>query len=135
MSGRKQLSPRAALGLMAVLCLLFAAALLLSASGGAEEPLRVDAAAVGRERLLTGGDEQPRTALELLPGEKLELNTATAEELQKLPGIGDVLSQAIVDHRQEHGPFQSVEELLQVPGIGEKRLDAIRDLVTVEPEG
>ena len=64
-------------------------------------------------------------------GEAVDINTATAEELQELMGIGPVLSQAIVDYRAEYGPFQSVDELLAVNGIGEAKLDGIRDEVTV----
>ena len=130
MSGRKRLSGRAALGWMAGLCLLFSAALLLFGNGALREELAPEASAAP-ERTLQGGNDPAQTALELLPEEKLDLNSATAEELQKLPGIGETLSRAIVDYREEHGPFRSVEELLQVPGIGEKRLDEIRDLVTV----
>ena len=130
MSGRRGLSRRAALGLMAAACLLFALALWL---GGSRETLRLEAAAEP-ERMLEGNNEEERVALELLPGEKLNLNTATAGELERLPGIGKTLSRAIVDYREEHGPFRSVDELLEVPGIGQKRLDGIRDLVTVEEE-
>ena len=61
----------------------------------------------------------------------LDVNTATAEELQGLMGIGPVLAQAIVDYRAEHGPFRSVDELLEVSGIGEAKLDGIRNEVTV----
>ena len=129
---RGRLSGRAALIGMAALCLLFSGALLLFGSGGLQAELSPETAAAP-ERSLQGGNDPEQTALELLPEEKLDLNTATAEELQKLPGIGEVLSQAIVEYREEHGPFQSVEELLQVPGIGQGRLDNIRDLVTVEP--
>jgi competence protein ComEA len=60
---------------------------------------------------------------------KLHLNTATAQELQTLPGIGSVLSAAIVVER-EKGDFSSPDDLLRVPGIGAKRLDAIRELIT-----
>ncbi len=129
---RGRLSGRAALIGMAALCLLFSGALLLFGDGGLQAELSPQTAAPP-ERSLQGGTDPEQTALELLPEEKLDLNTATAEELQKLPGIGEVLSQAIVEYREEHGPFQSVEELLQVPGIGQGRLENIRDLVTVEP--
>lgn len=61
----------------------------------------------------------------------LDINTATAEELQKLTGIGPALAQAIVDHRAEHGDFESVDGLLAVSGIGEAKLDAIRNDVTI----
>lgn len=62
----------------------------------------------------------------------LDLNTATAEELTALPGIGEVLAGRIVAYREANGAFTSVEELLQVDGIGEKRFEAIRDYITLE---
>lgn len=132
MSGKKGLKGPLALGLAVLLCLLFALVLYLpgAAVSAAAEPA-IQALAAAPERTLTGGDDPTRTASELLPGELLDLNEASAEELQKLPGIGEKLSEAIVAYREEHGPFQSVEELQQVPGIGEKRMDAIRDLVTI----
>jgi competence protein ComEA len=60
---------------------------------------------------------------------KINLNTATLAELDSLPGIGPVLAQRIIDYREEHGPFQSVDELLNVKGIGSELLEKIRDLV------
>jgi competence protein ComEA len=61
----------------------------------------------------------------------VNLNTATPEELETLPGIGEVLAGAIVAYREEHGPFTSVDQLIDVSGIGEVTLEEIRDLVTV----
>ncbi|MEX1133611.1 MAG: ComEA family DNA-binding protein [Acidimicrobiia bacterium] len=61
----------------------------------------------------------------------LSLNRADATQLQDLPGVGPVLAERIVAHRDANGPFQTVEDLLDVPGIGEAKLAAIRDLVTV----
>jgi competence protein ComEA len=66
-----------------------------------------------------------------VPGALVNVNTATAAELETLPGIGEVTAQAIIDHRTEHGPFASVDQLLDVTGIGDVTLENIRDLVTV----
>jgi competence protein ComEA len=65
------------------------------------------------------------------PGRTLGLNTATAAELDALPGIGPVLAQRIVDWRTAHGRFTVVEELTEVAGIGPTLLERLRDLVAV----
>jgi len=62
---------------------------------------------------------------------RINVNTASLELLDTLPGIGPVRAQAIIDHRTEHGPFRSVDELLNVPGIGPVTLENLRPLVTV----
>jgi competence protein ComEA len=64
-------------------------------------------------------------------GGLINVNTASAAELEALPGIGEVLSQRIVDYRTEHGPFASVDQLTEVSGIGDAILGSIRELVTV----
>jgi competence protein ComEA len=61
----------------------------------------------------------------------VDLNTATPEQLDELDGIGPGMAGAILEYREEHGGFGSVEELGQVPGIGEKRLAALREKVRV----
>jgi competence protein ComEA len=65
------------------------------------------------------------------PAVVVDLNTAGADELETLPGIGPATAAAIVEHRERNGPFASVDDLEQVPGIGPAKLAAIRDLVTV----
>lgn len=63
---------------------------------------------------------------------KVNLNTASAEELDaRLPGIGPVFAQRIVDYRNSHGPFRSLEDLQNVSGIGPRRFEQIKDLVTI----
>jgi competence protein ComEA len=62
---------------------------------------------------------------------KVNLNTATAEQLDTLAGVGPATAAKILAHREQHGAFGSVEELADVPGIGERRLAALRELVTV----
>jgi competence protein ComEA len=64
------------------------------------------------------------------PGGLLDLNRATAGELDALPGVGPVLAQRIVDHRKQ-GPFTSVDQLDDVPGIGPARAAELAELVTV----
>jgi len=65
------------------------------------------------------------------PAAPVDLNTATAEQLDTLDGIGPGMAGRILDYRKEHGGFGSVEELGQVPGIGDKRLAALREKVRV----
>jgi comEA protein len=69
--------------------------------------------------------------VELL-NEKLNINTATSQELQLLPGIGPQLARRIVAHRQTHGLFSSPSQITEVRGIGEKTLQRITGLITVE---
>lgn len=61
----------------------------------------------------------------------LDLNAATAEELDRLPGIGEVLAGRIIQYRTANGPFQSLEELLNVEGIGEKIFSDICDRLEI----
>jgi competence protein ComEA len=65
------------------------------------------------------------------PAGPIDLNSADAAQLDQLPGVGPSTAAAIIAHRDEHGPFGSVDDLLDVRGIGEAKLDALRDLVTV----
>ena len=61
----------------------------------------------------------------------INVNAAMATELEELPGVGEVIAQAIVDYRTENGPFTSVDQLVDVSGIGDATLENIRELVTV----
>ncbi|MEU3291341.1 ComEA family DNA-binding protein [Streptomyces longwoodensis] len=63
------------------------------------------------------------------PGAPISLSTATAEQLDTLPGVGPVLAQHIVDYRTRHGGFRSVDELREVNGIGDRRFADLRNLV------
>ncbi|WP_246258455.1 helix-hairpin-helix domain-containing protein [Kroppenstedtia pulmonis] len=62
-------------------------------------------------------------------GEKVNINTAEAGELEELQGIGPAKAAAIIQYREENGPFQSPEDLLNVPGIGEKTLENLKEQV------
>jgi competence protein ComEA len=64
------------------------------------------------------------------PGAPLDLNTATAEQLDSLPGVGEVTANQIIAYRTAH-PFTSIDDLRQVPGIGDRRFELLKDLVTV----
>lgn len=66
-------------------------------------------------------------------GRRVNLNSASAEELQTLPGIGPALAARIVSHRDAHGPFRSVEELETVPGIGPATATRLRGRVDTTP--
>lgn len=61
----------------------------------------------------------------------VNLNAASADELEALPGVGPVTAEAIVAHRDENGPFGSIDELIDVRGIGDAKLEGLRDHATV----
>jgi competence protein ComEA len=71
-----------------------------------------------------GGSAEPGS-----PAGPVHLNSATLADLDALPGVGPVTAQKILDYRQQHGAFGSVDELDAIPGIGPKRMDQLRDLV------
>jgi competence protein ComEA len=62
----------------------------------------------------------------------VNINTASASELQRVPFIGPETAAKIIDHRNTHGPFRRTEHLMLIRGIGDKRFRRIREFVTVE---
>jgi competence protein ComEA len=102
------------------------------------DPLRVAALASARlnpdheaaSSQATGVNaSQRREAVRAPQKARLDINRATTQELQTLPGIGEVLAQRVVEYRSAHGPFRTVEGLLKVKGIGPKRMDQLRPLL------
>ena len=61
----------------------------------------------------------------------VNINTATLNELDALPGIGPTSAQRIIDYRNENGEFGSIEDIVNVPGIGPAAYDELKDLITV----
>jgi competence protein ComEA len=66
-------------------------------------------------------------------GQTVDLNRATSQQLQSLPGIGPALADRIIEHRNLRGPFQTAEELSEVSGISDRMVEDLRELVTVSP--
>jgi competence protein ComEA len=75
--------------------------------------------------------QPPLSSAEGKSGERININTATAEALTALPGIGPSKARAIVDYRKEHGKFQNAADLLRVKGIGPKTYESLKERVTV----
>jgi competence protein ComEA len=78
-----------------------------------------------------GADRQPILPQSPPADSRININTATAAELEKLPGIGPSRAQAIVRDREQNGPFRRIEDLDRVSGIGPKTLATLREHVTV----
>ncbi len=75
----------------------------------------------------------PQPASAAAEGKSLiNINSASAEELQELPGIGPAIAAKIVEYRTANGPFQTVDDLKNVQGIGDKKFDAIKAMIAIE---
>lgn len=109
---------------------------VLRAVGGAEPG--ADLGALNLARKVTDGEQlavgMPAPAPEPgapPPGGKVDLNVATADQLDTLPGVGEVMAKRIVQWRTDHGGFTKVEQLRDVDGIGESKFERLREKVTV----
>ncbi len=107
---------------------------VIDIAGGASE--KADLASINLARSVNDGEQiivapkgSPSSA-SAAPG-RLNLNTATAPELEELPGIGPAIASRIIEYREAHGSFASVDALGDIPGIGAATIDGFRDLVTV----
>lgn len=114
---------------LALLCLLFAAFLGGFFLGRNANPSEVQ---LSRQPDATTVTESTPPTSAAAPGGLICLNTATAQQLQTLPGIGPTLAQRIIDYRDANGPFTALEQLMLVEDIGEKRFAAIKDYLTLE---
>jgi competence protein ComEA len=109
----------------------------VAAAGGATAGADMDAINLARrlrdgEQILIEGPEAPAVpAAVLTPGQPLDLNAATLEQLDALPGIGEAYSRRIVDSRTVDGPFASVDEVLERGLVPARTLEGIRAMVTV----
>ncbi len=83
----------------------------------------------GEQNSVTGDESTTENKIE---DKKININTADAEQLTLLPGIGEVIAQRIVDYRTENGPFQSVDDIINVSGIGETKLEQLRPYAKVD---
>jgi competence protein ComEA len=91
--------------------------------GESDAPLPVPEESTGQ----TGQESQATSA----PGGLIDLNTATLEQLDSLPGIGPAIAQRIIDYREQVGGFKTIEEITEVKGIGDATLAKIKDQITV----
>ena len=82
------------------------------------------------------GEAAPPPQNGLVPGaaaEKININTASVEELDKLPGIGPTIAKAIIDYRTKYGPFKTIDGIKDVPRIGDALFEKMKDMITVGP--
>lgn len=75
--------------------------------------------------------EPPKTAASS-SADKININTASSEELRRLPGIGEVIAERIIAYREESGDFLNIREITEVSGIGEKMFENIKEFICVD---
>ncbi|MFW6126667.1 MAG: ComEA family DNA-binding protein [Thermodesulfobacteriota bacterium] len=108
-------------------------------AGGPEPPTDVKATLVSGSRVevTPAGEYRPRGRMSgprlISLGLPLDVNTATAKDLEALPGIGPVLARRLIEHRQTRGPFKNLEDLLAVSGVGENKLARLKPHIMISP--
>jgi competence protein ComEA len=80
-----------------------------------------------------GAQDSDRSAAKSAAGAPVNLNTATAAQLESLPGVGARTAALIVEYRQKNGAFKKIEDLMNVRGVGEKSFLRLKPLITVTP--
>lgn len=109
------------------------------AEGAAEDSLNLARVLADGEQLIVARTDElatsnssPGAAAPAPESAKININTATSEELQELDGVGEATAEKIIKEREENGPFATVEDIMRVPGIGEKKFEAMRNDITVQ---
>ncbi|MFT4037415.1 MAG: ComEA family DNA-binding protein [Thermomicrobiales bacterium] len=96
-----------------------------------------DGAVVSVPALLPGGEDaagaESTAPAQSAPGSRVNINTASAAELDSLPGIGEVSAGRIIQYREANGPYRSIDDLVHVQGISMSTINKLRDLVTTGP--
>ena len=111
---------------------LSAGLLVISLTGGMAPALDVSSSLqLDPADRIVGRILEQRSEQEIEP---IDINAATAEELNEVPGIGPVMAARIIEFRTEHGPFKRVDDLLDVSGIGVRSLERLRPYLTVKSE-
>jgi len=85
-----------------------------------------------RTPIATRVDNPTATVIATASAPRLNINTASALQLEVLPGVGKVLAERIVAYREQNGPFRRAEHLMMVRGFSDNKFRAIRELVTIE---
>ena len=113
---------------------------VLAQAGAAALPGQPDSKLASGDKVeLTGAGQCRLSRMDgpqlLTLGLALDLNAATLEDLDALPGIGPVLAKRIIDYRQAHGPFKKIDDLENVSGIGPKKLEKVKPYIFIREKG
>lgn len=105
----------------------------LNLAARVEDAMKVHVPGEGEEAAAPSSDgtAQASAGVPSDPSAPVNLNTATAEELRTLPGVGEATAAAILEDREANGPFTSVEDVMRVSGIGEKKFAKMRERIRV----